>query len=102
MEMEDPLASAPPDVDEHPVILQPGPACRVGDEVEHSLRLLGRESLDVSEGVDVPFGQDEQVRLGLRVDVADRDEAVALGDVVALADQPAKEAVVRQRGSPRR
>ena len=37
----------------------------------------GGNSPIVAERVDVPLGQDEQVRVGLRVDVADRDEAVA-------------------------
>jgi hypothetical protein len=50
----------------------------------------------------VALGENEQVRLGLRVDVADRDEAVAGMDVVAGADELAEEAVVRQRGSPPR
>jgi hypothetical protein len=49
----------------------------------------------------VALRKDEEVRLGLRIDVADRDEPVALADVVAFADEPAEEAVVvRQRGSP--
>ena len=42
------------------------------------------------------------MRLGHRVDVADRDEAVVRVDVVALGDETAEEAVVRRRrqGSP--
>ena len=40
------------------------------------------------------LGQDEQVHGRLRVDVADRDEAVGRGDVVALAVELAEEAVV--------
>ena len=98
--MEDGLAAAGTDVDEHAVVLEPGAARDLGDELEHPLRLVRRELGDVAERVDVPLGQDEQVRLGLRVDVPDRDEAVGLRDVVAFADEPAEEAVVRQRGSP--
>jgi hypothetical protein len=45
----------------------------------------------------VSFRDDEQVRLGLRVDVANRDEAVGLGDVLAFAEELAEEAIVRQR-----
>jgi hypothetical protein len=50
----------------------------------------------------VALRDDEQVRLRLGVDVADRDEAVRLRDVLALADERAEKAVVRQRGSPPR
>ena len=64
------------------------------------MSLLVRELHDVRERVDVAFGDDEEVRLGHRVDVVDRDEAVALRDVIALAHELAEEAVVRQRGSP--
>jgi hypothetical protein len=38
--------------------------------------------------------------VGARVDVADSDEAVGLRDVLALDEQLAKEAIVRQPGSP--
>ena len=41
----------------------------------------------------MPLGNDEQVRLGLRVDVADRDEALRRRDVVAFADEVAEETV---------
>jgi hypothetical protein len=51
----------------------------------------------------VTLGQHEEVGVGLRVDVADRDEPVTRVDVVALADEVAEETVsVRQRGSPPR
>ena len=76
MEVEDRLAAARADVDDHPVVVEAGLARRLGHEVEHPLRLVGRELADVAERVDVPLGDDEQVRLGLRVDVPDRDEAV--------------------------
>ena len=41
-----------------------GPRCLrgLGDEVEHALRLVGRELADVAERVDVALGEDEQVR----------------------------------------
>ena len=97
--MEDGLTPARPDVDEDTVILESGLAGEVGDEGEHPLRLGGRKLGDVSEGVDVALREDEEVGLRLRVDVPDRDEAVRLRDVVALAVEPAEEAVVRQRGS---
>ena len=89
-----------PTLTTHAVVLEAGVARGLGDELEHPLRLLRRELADVAERVDVPLGEDEQVRLGLRVDVADRDEAVRLRDVVALADERAEEAVVRQRRDP--
>ena len=100
MEVEDRLATAFSDADENAVVVETGVARRVGDEVEHALRLVGRELADLAEGRDVPLGQDEQVRVGQRIDVADRDEAIALRNVVAFPDEPAEEAVLRQRGSP--
>jgi hypothetical protein len=97
VEVEDGLARGLADVDEHAVVAQARLARRVGDEGEHSLRLLGRELVDLAEGVDVALWEDEQVRLRLRVDVADGNEPVPLVDVIALADEFAEEAVVRQR-----
>ena len=100
MQVKDRLAGSRTGVDNDTVIRQALFVSNLGDELEHPLGLVGRELADVVEGVDVPLGQDQQVRLGLRVDVADRDEAVGRGDVVALAVERAEEAVVRQRGSP--
>jgi hypothetical protein len=100
MEMKDRLSAPGADVDEHAVVLEPGLAGGLGDELEHALRLLGRKLGHVLEGVDVALRKDEEVRFGLRVDVADRDEPVGPLDVVAFTDEPAEEAVVRQRGSP--
>jgi hypothetical protein len=102
VEVEDRLAPALTDIDDDPVVVQTSLTRGVGDEVEHALGLVRRKLAHLAEARHVPLWKNEQVGVGARVDVADRDEAVALGDVVALADQPAKEAVVRQRGSPRR
>jgi hypothetical protein len=101
--MKDGLPGSRTDVDHDAVVLEPrDPRC-LRNELEHSLRLLRRKAADVAEGVDVAFRQHEQVRFGLRVDVADRDEAVSRVNVVALAGEAAKEAVrVSQRGSPPR
>ena len=98
--MEDGLAAAGTDVDEHAIVLESGAARNLRDEVEHPLRLVRGELGDVTEGVDVPFRDDQQVRLRLRVDVADRDEAIRLRDVFALLEELAEQAIVRQRGSP--
>ena len=98
--MEDRLAATVTDVDEHAVVLEPGAMRYFRDELEHPLRLFGGELGYVAEGVDVPFGENEQVGLGLGVDVANRDEAVGLGDVVAGVRELAEQAIVRQRGSP--
>jgi hypothetical protein len=98
--MEDGLAGAFADVDDDAVVVEPHCFRRVGDELEHPLRLVGRELGDLTERRDVPLGDDEEMRLGLGVDVADRDEAFRGVDVLPLAKQVAKEAVVRQRGSP--
>ena len=98
--MEDGLAAAGTDVDEDTVVLESGAARDLRNEVEHPFRLVSGELSDVAEGVDVPLRQDEQVRLRLRIDVADRDKAVRLRDVVTLPGELAEEAIVSQRGSP--
>ena len=69
----------------HTIVLEADLSSGVRDELEHPLRLVRRERLDVAERVDVPLGQDEQVCLRLGVDVVDGGEAVRLRDVVALA-----------------
>jgi hypothetical protein len=98
--MEDGLTAAGTDVHEHAIVLQARIPRDLRDELEHPLRLVRGERGDVAERVDVPLREDEQMRLRLGVDVADRDEAVRLRDVLALADEGAEEAGVRQRGSP--
>jgi len=98
--MEHRLARPRPRVDHQTVVAQAFACGDVRQEVEHPLRLVGRERADVVEAVDVPLGDDEQMRVRLWVDVADGDEAVRGGDVVAFAVEPAEETVVRQLGSP--
>lgn len=103
MQVEDRLAAAGPHVDEDAIVLEPGLARCVCDKVQHPLGLVRRVRRDIPERVDVALGKNQEMRLGDRVDVADRDEPVALLDVVAFADELAEEAVVaRQRGSPPR
>jgi hypothetical protein len=96
----DGLAGGRPDVDDDSVVLEPGLASGVAHEGEHAACLLRRELADVAERLDVPLGDDEQMCVRLRVDVADGDEPLGGVDVVALAEEPAEEAVVRQRGRP--
>jgi hypothetical protein len=98
--MEDRLPCSRTGVDDDTVIGQAASRSDVGDEVEHPLRLVGRELRDLAEALDVPLGDDEQMRLRLRVDVLQGDEPVGGRDVVALGVQLAEEAVVRQRESP--
>ncbi len=100
MQVEDGLARALADVHEHVVVVQALLARDVGDELEHPLRLVGGERVDVAEGLDVALGEDEQVDVRLRVDVADGDEALGACDVIAVAEKGTEEAVLRQRGSP--
>ncbi len=100
MQVEDGLPGPGADVDDDLVVLQARDARRLGDEVEHRARIFGGEATHVAERVDVLLGDHEQVRVGLRIDVAQSDEAVDLVYVVALAIEPAEETVVRQRGSP--
>jgi hypothetical protein len=102
MEMEDRLAGSRTGVDDDTVVGQARFCSNLGDEVEHALVLVRAELGDVVEAVDVPLGDDEQVRRRLRVDVADGDEALGGRDVIAFAVERAEEAVVRQRGSPPR
>jgi hypothetical protein len=102
MQVKDRLAGSGTGVDDDTVIAQPLACSHVGDEVEHALVLVGGELGDVVEAVDVPLGDDEQVRLRLRVDVADGDEAVDRRDVLAFAKERAEKTVVRQRRSPPR
>jgi hypothetical protein len=97
MEMEHRLAGSRTGVDDDTVVAQPRVCRNLGDEVEHALVFVGGELGDVVEALDVPLGDDEQVRGGLRVDVTDGDEAVDRSYVVAFAVQLAEEAVVRQR-----
>ena len=86
MEMEDRLPASLAYVHEHAVILEPRLARGLRDEVQHPLRLVGRKLADLAERRHVPLGQDEQVRVGPGIDVADGDEAVGLRDVVAFRD----------------
>jgi hypothetical protein len=100
VEVEDRLSRPRADVGEHAVVGEARVPGGLRDEVEHSFRLVGCELRDLAEALDVALRQDEQMGLGLRVDVPNRDEAVRLRDVVALADETAEEAVLRQRRSP--
>ena len=100
MQVEDRLATAFAHVREDAVILEAGVPGGLCDEVQHPLRLVRRELPDLAEGRHVPLGQDEQVRVGPRIDVTDGDEAVRLRDMVAFLYELAEEAVLRQRGSP--
>src|SRR5207248_8650896 len=105
VEVEDGLPCAWADVDDDAIVVQPLGLRNLCDEVEHPLVLVRRELLDLAERVDMALRDDEQVRLCLRVDVLDCDEALGARDVVALADELAQEAVgirLRQRGSPPR
>jgi hypothetical protein len=100
VQVEDRLSGARPHVDDDLIVLEPRGASGVGDELEHPLRLFGWKLSDVSERLDVPLGDNEQVRVRLRVDVAQRDEAFGLVNVLAFSIQLAEEAIVRQRRSP--
>jgi hypothetical protein len=95
--MEDRLPGAAADVHEHAVVVEPGSLRRLGHEPQHACGLLVREGGDVLERVDVALGKNEEMGLGERVDVADRDEAVGSRNVVALAGELAEEAVLTRR-----
>ena len=76
-----------PDVDDHAVVLEALGSGDGGHEPQHPAGFLVRELVDLAERVDVPLGQDEQVRLGGGLNVADRDEAVGGVHVVAARDE---------------
>src|SRR5262249_39720352 len=88
------LARPPAHVDGDKVVRQPFPCCDVGHELEHPLGLVRRKLADLTERIDVPLGEDEEVDGRLGVDVADGDEAVGRGDVIAFAVELAEETVV--------
>jgi hypothetical protein len=102
VEVEDGLTRPRANVDGESVVVEPCPLGGLGHELEHALHLVGRKLGDLLEAGDVPLGEDEQVDVRLRVDVADGDEAIPGMDVVSVGVQLAEEAVVRQRGSPPR
>src|SRR4051812_19125832 len=92
--MEDRLPCCRADVDGHTVIRQALARSYLRQKLEHPLRFVGRKLTDVAERVDVPLGEDEEMNRRLRLDVADRDEAIGSRDVVAFAIERAEEAVV--------
>ena len=90
-------------VDDHAVVLESLRSGDGGDEPQHPSRFLVRKFVDLAERVDVPLGEDEQVRLGGRLNVADRYETVGGVNMVAVRHELAEEAVrLRQRPAPPR
>src|SRR5829696_1377465 len=100
VQVEDGLAAAGADVDHDAVVREACVARHVRHELEHSLRLVRSELRDLAERVDVTLRKDEQVRVRLRLDVADRDEAIRSGDVVAVSDEGAEQAVAHAATIP--
>jgi hypothetical protein len=98
--MEDRLPCSLACVDDDTVIGQPFARSDIRDEVEHPLVLVGRKLSDLVEAGDVPLRQDEQMNLRLRIDIANRNEAFCLRNVLPLAVELAEEALVSQRRSP--
>ena len=84
VEMKDRLPCAPTDVDDDAVVVEPLVPGRLGNEREHLLGLVGRELIDVTERLDMTLGDHEQMRLGLWIDVVERDDTRACADMVAL------------------
>src|SRR3954462_5824380 len=70
VQMEDRLPEAGDHVDDDLVVLESGAARRLGDEVEHPATLVGRKLAYFAERLDVPLRDDEQVRVRLRIKVA--------------------------------
>jgi hypothetical protein len=100
VEVEDGLAAALTDVDDDAVVVEPLALRGLRDEVEHPLDFVRWKLADLPKRGHMTLGQHEQVRVRTRIDVADRDEAVGRRDVVAVGDEAAEQAVLRQRGSP--
>ena len=89
------------DVDDHTVVVEPAPARGLGDELEHPLRLVGRKLADLPERLDVPLGDDEQVRpaFGLMSSIATKPVG-AVTNVVGSS--PATSRQKRQSGQAAR
>ena len=75
MEVEDRLTRPWPDIDDHTVVVQPGDRRRLGDEIEHAARFVGRKHPDFPKRRDVTLGQDEHVHRRLGRGILDRKEA---------------------------
>jgi hypothetical protein len=102
MQVEDGLPASLSDAHEEPVIGQTRGAGRLGDELQHPLRLVRRQLADLLERGSVTVRDDQKMSVGARVDVANREEAVGSRDVIAFGRQPAEDAILRQRESPPR
>jgi len=83
--MEDRLPCALACVDDDTVIGQPLARSDIRNEVEHPLVLVGRKLSDLVEAGDVPLGQNEEMNSRLRIDISDRNEALGLRNMLALA-----------------
>jgi len=90
--------------DHQAVLVEPGLRRRLGDEIEHPLVLVGRQLADVAERLDVLLGDDQQVDVGTRVDVLDREQPVPAVDdgcrQLAGVDLAEDAVRVTQQGSP--
>ena len=53
MQVEDRLARAFADVHDDAIVVEAGLARGLGDEVQHPLRLVGRELADLAEALDM-------------------------------------------------
>jgi hypothetical protein len=77
--MEDRLPGSRPHVDDDTVIAPAAPRSDFGDELEHPLRFVRRELRDLVEARNMPFGQNQQMRLrcGLRSSIATKPSVFA-------------------------
>jgi hypothetical protein len=94
VEVEHRLACARPDIDDHAVVLEALGCSHLGHEPQHPTGFLVRKSVDLAEGVDVPLGQHEQVRLCGGRDITDCDETACTVHVIAAVDEATEEAVI--------
>jgi hypothetical protein len=100
VQVEDGLARPAADVDGEAVVVETRSLGGLRHELEHTFGFFRGKFADLLEARYVSLGDDEQVDIGLRIDVPYRDEAVACVDVVTLTVEGAEEAIVRQRGFP--
>jgi hypothetical protein len=82
--MEDRLPAVRPHVDDDAVVLQSDRSRSGRHELEHPLRFVGRKFSHLTKGRHVPLGDGEEMGLRPRIDVVDRNEALAGVDVLAL------------------
>lgn len=80
VEMEHRLPASWTGIDDYTVVLEAEPARRGRDEVKHLLGLMRSERLNVPQRFDVAFRNDENMHVGFRGDIFEREHAGTASD----------------------